>query len=53
MPLPEVLEAAETEPIAKAVAAAIGAGKLGQLRQVWREAHAMRDDDARGRSPGG
>jgi len=48
MLLPEVLEAAETEPVAKAVAAALGAGKRGQLRQVWREAHATRDDDARG-----
>jgi hypothetical protein len=42
-----VLEPAETEPVATAVAAAIGAGKLGQLRQVWRQAHATRDDDAR------
>jgi len=43
-----ILEAAETEPVATAVAAAIGTGKLAQLRQVWREAHATRDDDARG-----
>ena len=43
-----ILEAAEAEPVAKAVAAAIGEGKLGQLRQVWREAHRTRDDDARG-----
>jgi VWA domain containing CoxE-like protein len=42
-----ILETAETEPVAQAVAAAIGEGKLGQLRQVWREAHATRDDDAR------
>ena len=42
-----LLEAAETEPVAQAVAAAIGTGKLGQLRQVWREAHATADDDAR------
>ena len=43
-----ILEPAETGPVAKAVAAAIGAGTLGQLRQVWREAHATADDDARG-----
>src|SRR5580693_2980503 len=43
-----ILESAEAEPVAKAVAAAIGEGKLGQLRQVWREAHRTRDDDARG-----
>ena len=43
-----ILEAAEAEPVAKAVAAVIGEGKLGQLRQVWREAHRTRDDDARG-----
>ena len=43
-----ILEAAEAEPVAKAVAAAIGEEKLGQLRQVWREAHRTRDDDARG-----
>jgi predicted DNA-binding transcriptional regulator AlpA len=42
-----ILEMAEAEPLAKAVAAAIGEGKLGQLRQVWREAHATRDDDAK------
>jgi hypothetical protein len=42
-----ILETAETEPVARAVAAAIGTGKLGQLRQVWREAHATRDDDAK------
>ena len=42
-----ILETAEAEPVAKAVAAAIGEGKLGQLRQVWREAHAIADDDAR------
>ena len=43
-----ILEAAEAEPVAQAVAAVIGEGKLGQLRQVWREAHATADDDARG-----
>jgi len=43
-----ILETAETEPVATAVAAAIGKQKLAQLRQVWREAHATRDDDARG-----
>jgi hypothetical protein len=43
-----ILETAEAEPVAKAVAAVIGEGKLGQLRQVWREAHRTRDDDARG-----
>jgi hypothetical protein len=43
-----ILEGAEAEPVAKAVAAAIGEGKLGQLRQVWREAHRTRDDDAKG-----
>jgi hypothetical protein len=43
-----ILEAAEAEPVARAVAAVIGEGKLGQLRQVWREAHRTRDDDARG-----
>jgi hypothetical protein len=43
-----ILEAAEAEPVAQAVAAAIGEEKLGQLRQVWREAHRTRDDDARG-----
>lgn len=43
-----ILEAAEAEPVARAVAAAIGQGKLRQLRQVWREAHATADDDARG-----
>jgi hypothetical protein len=43
-----ILEAAESEPVAKAVAAVIGEEKLGQLRQVWREAHRTRDDDARG-----
>jgi hypothetical protein len=43
-----ILEAAEAEPVAKAVAAVIGEGKLAQLRQVWREAHRTRDDDARG-----
>jgi hypothetical protein len=43
-----ILETAETEPVARAVAAAIGTEKLGQLRRVWREAHATRDDDARG-----
>ena len=43
-----ILEAAEAEPVAKAVAAVIGEEKLGQLRQVWREAHRTRDDDARG-----
>jgi len=42
-----ILEPAETEPVAKAAAAAIGAGKLARLRQVWREAHATRDDDAK------
>jgi VWA domain containing CoxE-like protein len=42
-----ILETAETEPVAQAVAAAIGTGKLGQLRQVWREAHATADDDAK------
>jgi hypothetical protein len=43
-----ILETAEAEPVAQAVAAVIGEGKLGQLRQVWREAHSTRDDDARG-----
>jgi len=43
-----ILETAEAEPVAQAVAAAIGEGKLGQLRQVWREAHATADDDAKG-----
>jgi VWA domain containing CoxE-like protein len=43
-----ILETAEAEPVARAVAAAIGTGKLGRLRQVWREAHATADDDARG-----
>jgi hypothetical protein len=43
-----IIETAEAEPVAKAVAPAIGEGKLGQLRQVWREAHATADDDARG-----
>ena len=43
-----ILEAAEAEPVAQAVAATIGEEKLGQLRQVWREAHRTRDDDARG-----
>jgi hypothetical protein len=42
-----ILEPAETEPVATAVAAAIGKEKLGQLRAVWREAHATADDDAR------
>ena len=43
-----ILETAEAEPVAKAVAAVIGEEKLGQLRQVWREAHRTRDDDAQG-----
>ncbi|HET9974176.1 MAG TPA: VWA domain-containing protein [Streptosporangiaceae bacterium] len=43
-----ILEAAEAEPVAKAVATVIGEEKLGQLRQVWREAHRTRDDDAKG-----
>ena len=43
-----ILETAEAEPVAQAVAAAIGEEKLGQLRQVWREAHRTRDDDAQG-----
>ena len=43
-----ILESAEAEPVAKAVATVIGEEKLGQLRQVWREAHRTRDDDARG-----
>ena len=43
-----ILEAAEVEPVARAVAAVIGEEKLGQLRQVWREAHRTRDDDAKG-----
>ena len=43
-----ILESAEAEPVAKAVAGVIGEEKLGQLRQVWREAHATADDDARG-----
>jgi hypothetical protein len=43
-----ILEAAEAGPVAQAVAATIGKEKLGQLRQVWREAHRTRDDDARG-----
>jgi hypothetical protein len=42
------LETAEAEPVAQAVAGAIGEGKLGQLRQVWREAHATADDAAKG-----
>jgi hypothetical protein len=41
-----ILEPAETGPVEQAVTAAIGAGKLGQLRAVWREAHATADDDA-------
>jgi hypothetical protein len=43
-----ILESAEAKPVAQAVAAAIGEEKLGQLRQVWREAHRTRDDDAKG-----
>jgi hypothetical protein len=43
-----ILEAAEAEPVARAVATVIREEKLGQLRQVWREAHRTRDDDARG-----
>jgi len=43
-----ILESAEAEPVARAVAAVIGEEKLGQLRQVWREAHRTRDDDAKG-----
>jgi len=43
-----ILEAAEAEPVARAVATVIGEEKLGQLRQVWREAHRTRDDDAKG-----
>jgi VWA domain containing CoxE-like protein len=43
-----ILETAEAEPVAKAVAAVIGGEKLGQLRQVWRQTHHTRDDDARG-----
>lgn len=42
-----ILEPGEAAPVEKAVAAAIGEGKLGQLRQVWREARATADDDAR------
>ena len=42
-----ILETAEAEPVANVVAAVIGEEKLGQLRQVWREAHATADDDAR------
>ena len=42
-----ILERAEAEPVAQAVAAAIGGQKLGQLRRVWREAHATADDDAK------
>ena len=42
-----ILETAETEPVARAVAAAIGQDKLARLRRVWREAHATRDDDAK------
>src|SRR5580693_1438517 len=42
-----ILEAAEAEPVARAVATVIGEEKLGQLRQVWREAHRTCDDDAR------
>jgi hypothetical protein len=43
-----ILESAEAEPVAQAVAAVLGEEKLGQLRQVWREAHRTRDDDAKG-----
>ena len=43
-----ILESAEAEPVARAVAGVIGEEKLGQLRQVWREAHRTRDDDAKG-----
>jgi hypothetical protein len=43
-----ILETGEAEPVARAVATVIGEEKLGQLRQVWREAHRTRDDDARG-----
>ena len=43
-----ILESAEAEPVAQAVAAVIGEDKLGQLRQVWREARRTRDDDTRG-----
>src|SRR5260370_31128023 len=42
-----ILESAEAEPVAKAGAAALGEEKLGPLRQVWREAHRTRDDDAK------
>lgn len=42
-----ILEPGEAAPVEKAVAAAIGEGKLGQLRQVWREARATADDDAK------
>jgi len=42
-----ILESAEAEPVAQAVATVIGEEKLGQLRQVWREAHRTRDDDAK------
>jgi len=42
-----ILETAEAEPVARAVATVIGEEKLGQLRQVWREAHRTRDDDAK------
>jgi hypothetical protein len=42
-----ILEPAETGPVERAVAAAIGADKLARLRQVWREAHATADTDAK------
>ena len=42
-----ILEAAETGPVTRAVAAAIGQHKLGQLRRVWRGAHATADDDVK------
>jgi len=42
-----ILETGEAEPVARAVATVIGEEKLGQLRQVWREAHRTRDDDAK------
>jgi hypothetical protein len=43
---------AETDPVEKWVAAAIGACKLARLRRVWRDTHATADNDAcRARGP--
>jgi hypothetical protein len=42
-----VLDPAETAGVTAAAQAILGAGRLGQLRDIWRAAHATADTDAR------